>query len=90
MAVLMLFNDAELLTYEDIAAATAIPEDDLKRVLQSLACVKVCRCCYAVCRSACTLLLLLLLVVLLVVVVVPLVVLSVCPNASNGGQDAAV
>ena len=37
----MLFNDAESLSYEDIAAATAIPEDDLKRVLQSLACVKV-------------------------------------------------
>ena len=41
MAVLMLFNDAESLTYEEVAAATAIPEDDLKRVLQSLACVKV-------------------------------------------------
>lgn len=46
MAVLMLFNDAELLSYEEIAAATAIPEDDLKRVLQSLACVKVGRCSY--------------------------------------------
>ena len=41
MAVLMLFNDAESLVYEEIEAATSIPEDDLKRVLQSLACVKV-------------------------------------------------
>ncbi|KAL4421065.1 hypothetical protein ABPG77_001360 [Micractinium sp. CCAP 211/92] len=40
MAVLMLFNDADSLTYEDVEAATGIPEDDLKRVLQSLACVK--------------------------------------------------
>ncbi|EFN52532.1 hypothetical protein CHLNCDRAFT_138949 [Chlorella variabilis] len=40
MAVLMLFNDAESLVYEEIEAATSIPEDDLKRVLQSLACVK--------------------------------------------------
>lgn len=44
MAVLMLFNDADSLAYEDIEAATAIPEDDLKRVLQSLACVKVRAC----------------------------------------------
>lgn len=43
MAVLMLFNDAEALAYEEIEAATGIPEDDLKRVLQSLACVKVRR-----------------------------------------------
>ena len=42
MAVLMLFNDAELLTYEEVGAACGItPEEDLKRVLQSLACVKV-------------------------------------------------
>jgi hypothetical protein len=41
MAVLMLFNDADALSYEEIEAATSIPEDDLKRVLQSLACVKV-------------------------------------------------
>jgi cullin 3 len=40
MVVLLLFNDAESLTYEEIAAATAIPEAELKRVLQSLACVK--------------------------------------------------
>lgn len=37
----MLFNDAESLTYGEVEAATGIPEDDLKRVLQSLACVKV-------------------------------------------------
>lgn len=40
MVVLLLFNDAEKLTYEEIAAATAIQEAELKRVLQSLACVK--------------------------------------------------
>lgn len=40
MVVLLLFNDAESLTYEDILSATAIPEAELKRVLQSLACVK--------------------------------------------------
>lgn len=39
----MLFNDADSLAYEDIQAATDIPEEDLKRVLQSLACVKVRR-----------------------------------------------
>lgn len=42
MAVLMLFNDAERLSYEEVAAASGIPEAELKRVLQSLACVKVC------------------------------------------------
>lgn len=41
MAVLLLFNDAERLSYEEVEAATGIPEEDLKRVLQSLACVKV-------------------------------------------------
>ena len=40
MVVLLLFNDAEKLTFEEIAAATIIPEAELKRVLQSLACVK--------------------------------------------------
>ncbi|PSC70166.1 cullin 3 [Micractinium conductrix] len=40
MAVLLLFNDAENLSFEDIQADTKIPEEDLKRVLQSLACVK--------------------------------------------------
>eukprot|EP00976_Prorocentrum_cordatum_P077841 1182854-Prorocentrum_minimum.AAC.5 len=38
--VLLLFNAADRLTYTDIARATAIPADDLKRSLQSLACVK--------------------------------------------------
>lgn len=40
MVVLLLFNDAEVLSYEEVAQATNIPEADLKRVLQSLACVK--------------------------------------------------
>ena len=40
MAVLLLFNDAEQLAYWEIAQATQIPEAELKRVLQSLACVK--------------------------------------------------
>ncbi|KAG7671586.1 hypothetical protein KSW81_003717 [Nannochloris sp. 'desiccata'] len=40
MVVLLLFNDAEHLSYEEISAATLIPESELKRVLQSLACVK--------------------------------------------------
>lgn len=40
MVVLLLFNDADSLSYREIAAATAIPEADLKRTLQSLACVK--------------------------------------------------
>ena len=40
MAVLLLFNDAEQLAYGEIAQATQIPEAELKRVLQSLACVK--------------------------------------------------
>ncbi len=38
--VLMLFNDADTLTYREIADATGIPPQDLKRCLQSLACVK--------------------------------------------------
>ena len=40
MVVLLLFNDADKLTYEEIAAASLIAEAELKRVLQSLACVK--------------------------------------------------
>lgn len=40
MVVLLLFNDSEKLTYEEIESATAIPEAELKRVMQSLACVK--------------------------------------------------
>ena len=40
MVVLLLFNSADRLSYHEIAAATAIPPADLKRSLQSLACVK--------------------------------------------------
>jgi cullin 3 len=40
MCVLMLFNAQDALSYSDILAATRIPEEDLKRSLQSLACVK--------------------------------------------------
>ncbi|KAM1712839.1 hypothetical protein ACFX12_023668 [Malus domestica] len=40
MCVLMLFNNADRLTYKEIEQATQIPAIDLKRCLQSLACVK--------------------------------------------------
>ncbi|GMH01712.1 hypothetical protein Nepgr_003551 [Nepenthes gracilis] len=40
MCVLMLFNNADRLTYKEIEQATEIPATDLKRCLQSLACVK--------------------------------------------------
>ncbi|VAI60790.1 unnamed protein product [Triticum turgidum subsp. durum] len=40
MCVLMLFNTSDGLTYKDIEQATEIPSTDLKRCLQSLACVK--------------------------------------------------
>ena len=40
MCILLLFNDTDKLTYGEIAAATAIPANDLKRALQSMACVK--------------------------------------------------
>ncbi|XP_044955618.1 cullin-3A-like [Hordeum vulgare subsp. vulgare] len=40
MCVLMLFNSSDGLTYKDIEQATEIPSTDLKRCLQSLACVK--------------------------------------------------
>jgi cullin 3 len=39
-AVLMLFNDADALSYSEIRESTGIPPGDLKRCLQSLACVK--------------------------------------------------
>jgi len=39
--VLMLFNDAEKLSYEDIASKSGLEEKELKRALQSLACAKV-------------------------------------------------
>ncbi|CAO2829606.1 unnamed protein product [Amaranthus hypochondriacus] len=40
MCVLMLFNNADKLSYREIEQATEIPAPDLKRCLQSLACVK--------------------------------------------------
>ncbi|CAL8994535.1 unnamed protein product, partial [Prunus brigantina] len=40
MCVLMLFNNAERLSYKEIEQATEIPAVDLKRCLQSMACVK--------------------------------------------------
>ncbi|XP_058772431.1 cullin-3A-like [Vicia villosa] len=40
MCVLMLFNDADRLSYKEIEQATEIPASDLKRCLQSLALVK--------------------------------------------------
>ncbi|KAJ6825739.1 cullin-3A-like [Iris pallida] len=40
MCILMLFNSAERLSCKEIEQATEIPASDLKRCLQSLACVK--------------------------------------------------
>lgn len=40
MSILILFNSADRLSYKDIEEATDIPAPDLKRCLQSLACVK--------------------------------------------------
>ncbi|GKV08717.1 hypothetical protein SLEP1_g20313 [Rubroshorea leprosula] len=40
MCVLMLFNNTDRLTYREIEQAAEIPASDLKRCLQSLACVK--------------------------------------------------
>ncbi|MQL77050.1 hypothetical protein Taro_009434 [Colocasia esculenta] len=40
MCILMLFNAADCLNYKEIEQATEIPASDLKRCLQSLACVK--------------------------------------------------
>ncbi|KAL6186860.1 hypothetical protein ACLB2K_042979 [Fragaria x ananassa] len=40
MCVLMLFNNADRLNYKEIEQATEIPAIDLKRCLQSMACVK--------------------------------------------------
>ena len=39
--VLMLFNDAEKLSFQDIKDATGIEDKELRRTLQSLACGKV-------------------------------------------------
>ncbi|KAL0014086.1 hypothetical protein SO802_001155 [Lithocarpus litseifolius] len=41
MCVLMLFNNADQLSYKEIEQATGIPASDLKRCLQSLACARV-------------------------------------------------
>ncbi|XP_043704567.1 cullin-3A-like [Telopea speciosissima] len=40
MCILMLFNNSDRLSYKEIEQATEIPASDLKRCLQSLACVK--------------------------------------------------
>ena len=40
LCVLLLFNDTDKLTFREIADATGIPPAELKRSLQSLACVK--------------------------------------------------
>ncbi|THU69714.1 hypothetical protein C4D60_Mb08t17290 [Musa balbisiana] len=40
MCILMLYNSTDQLTYREIEQATEIPPSDLKRCLQSLACVK--------------------------------------------------
>ncbi|EOA34674.1 hypothetical protein CARUB_v10022238mg, partial [Capsella rubella] len=40
MCVLMLFNNSDRLSYKEIEHATEIPASDLKRCLQSMACVK--------------------------------------------------
>ncbi|KAJ9683671.1 hypothetical protein PVL29_019304 [Vitis rotundifolia] len=40
MCALMLFNNADRLSYKEIEQATEIPASDLKRCLQSMACVK--------------------------------------------------
>ncbi|KAK9064550.1 hypothetical protein SSX86_015932 [Deinandra increscens subsp. villosa] len=40
MCVLMLFNETDRLTYKELEQATEIPSLDLKRCLQSMACVK--------------------------------------------------
>ena len=41
MAILVLFNSADSLSYPELQVATNIPATDLKRSLQSLACAKV-------------------------------------------------
>ena len=40
MCILLLFNEVEQMSYQEIAQATEIPSADLKRALQGLACVK--------------------------------------------------
>lgn len=41
MCILMLFNETDVMTYNEILQATLIPAPELKRALQSMACVKV-------------------------------------------------
>ena len=41
MLILVLFNSSDSLPYREIQAQTSIPHGDLRRSLQSLACVKV-------------------------------------------------
>lgn len=50
--VLMMFQEADLLSYADIASGTGIEAGELKRTLQSLACGKVC-CPYIPCIALC-------------------------------------
>lgn len=52
MCILLLFNEADRHSYQDILTATAIPAADLKRALQSLALVKVsCSGCSHTCLA---------------------------------------
>jgi cullin 3 len=44
MCILMLFNATDTLSYNDILQSTCIPAPELKRALQSMACVKVIAC----------------------------------------------
>ena len=41
MCILLLFNEADKLTYQDIQSATSFDAVDLKRALQSVALIKV-------------------------------------------------
>jgi hypothetical protein len=52
MCILMLFNETDSMSYKDILRGTEIPPADLKRSLQSLACVKVGW--FSIHRSVCT------------------------------------
>ena len=54
MAILVLFNTADSLSYLELQAATNIPAADLKRSLQSLACAKVRTLCLARGLLACS------------------------------------
>ena len=41
MCILMLFNNTDTLSFRDISEVCRIPDNELKRSLQSLACAKV-------------------------------------------------